>query len=220
MNYKQKADALLKKWMLENNLEGDYVIHHRNDTEECRQYNKMHYKMWGFNLDGTFEYGKYVVYMTRSEHSSYHNKGTDNPFYGHQHTLEQRSKWSNQRKGRTLSVEWKENISKGSVHISGMKGKHHTEEIKQQISISVSKVLKGVPKSDAHRRRLSEAKKGIPKSEDFKQQLKTTLNALKFLYNIYRNSGGILKWNDFRRSIKNGDITFNNDTTISIFIDK
>ena len=52
----------------------------------------------GFNLDGTFEYGKYVVFMTASEHMRYHMTGSknpmcgvrkfgvDNPFYGKKHS--------------------------------------------------------------------------------------------------------------------------------------
>jgi len=45
------------------------VIHHLRDTEEQRKYNDEHYELWGHNLDGTFEYGKYVVFVTKEEHT-------------------------------------------------------------------------------------------------------------------------------------------------------
>lgn len=47
-------------------------IHHLRDTEEQRKYNDEHYELWGHNLDGTFEYGKYVIFVTQEEHSRIH----------------------------------------------------------------------------------------------------------------------------------------------------
>lgn len=52
------------------------VIHHLIETEEQRKYNDEHYEMWGHNLDGTFEYGKYVVFWTKEHHDSYHNESS------------------------------------------------------------------------------------------------------------------------------------------------
>ena len=46
--------------------------HHLFDTPEQIEYNNTHYEMWGFNLDGTFEYGKYVIFVTPEEHSQIH----------------------------------------------------------------------------------------------------------------------------------------------------
>ena len=48
------------------------MVHHRDDTEETRKYNDEHYELWGFNEDGTFEYGKYVLFVTQSEHNTIH----------------------------------------------------------------------------------------------------------------------------------------------------
>jgi len=53
------------------------VIHHLRDTEEQRKYNDEHYELWGHNLDGTFEYGKYVVFVTKEEHDSYHQSSDE-----------------------------------------------------------------------------------------------------------------------------------------------
>jgi hypothetical protein len=74
------AHELLKRWKINNGIANHTkcVIHHIDDTEECRNYNEAHYELWGFNLDGTFEYGKYVVFMTQSEHNTHHFKGKIN----------------------------------------------------------------------------------------------------------------------------------------------
>ena len=48
------------------------VIHHLRDTEEQQKYNDEHYELWGHNLDGTFEYGKYVIFVTKEEHTKIH----------------------------------------------------------------------------------------------------------------------------------------------------
>jgi hypothetical protein len=61
--------------MIDNNYTCRCVVHHRDDTEECRKYNEEHYERWGFNEDGTFEYGKYVIFMINTEHSAHHHTG-------------------------------------------------------------------------------------------------------------------------------------------------
>lgn len=53
------------------------VRHHLRDTEEQRKYNDEHYEMWGFNLDGTFEYGKYMIFMTEEDHITIHNQSDE-----------------------------------------------------------------------------------------------------------------------------------------------
>ena len=44
------------------------VRHHLMDTPEQIEYNNAHYELWGHNLDGTFEYGKYIIFITPEEH--------------------------------------------------------------------------------------------------------------------------------------------------------
>ena len=194
--YYKHVHELLRQWKIDNNYTCICVVHHRNDTEECRKYNEEHYELWGHNLDGTFEYGKYVVFMTHAEHLSYHHKGIK------------------------LTDEWKQRISENSAHVSGMKGKHHSEATRQLISNSMYGKLKGVPKSDETRRRMSEAKKGKQLSPEHKQQMKNTFKALSYMYNIYKQNGGILKWNDFTKELKNGNISFDNETSLSVFINQ
>ena len=61
------------KFCNELNIDVDATdIHHLRDTEEQRKYNDEHYELWGHNLDGTFEYGKYVVFWTHEHHIKYH----------------------------------------------------------------------------------------------------------------------------------------------------
>ena len=98
------------------------VRHHLMDTQEQIEYNTNHYEMWGHNLDGTFEYGKYMIFVTKEEHSQIHalseitkqrirdsmpdRHGENNPMYGVRLTGEK----------------------------NGMYGKHHTEETKKLLS--------------------------------------------------------------------------------------
>ena len=75
------------------------IIHHLRDTEEQRKYNDEHYEYWGFNEDGTFEYGKYVVFWTKEKHDQYHHcseetKRKDSESVKASMTLEVRSKIS------------------------------------------------------------------------------------------------------------------------------
>ena len=52
------------------------VRHHLRDTEEQRKYNDEHYELWGFEIDEDgnehFEYGKYIVFVTKEEHLAIH----------------------------------------------------------------------------------------------------------------------------------------------------
>lgn len=82
------------------------MIHRILDTEEQRKYNNEHYELWGYNLDGTFEYGKYVIFVTKSE-----------PRLLHKH-----------------SDETKKKISENNTR--SMLGKHHSDDTKKRISNS------------------------------------------------------------------------------------
>ena len=143
----------LKLWKKDNGLQGRYVVHHRDDTDECRKYNEEHYERWGFNEDGSFEYGKYIVFMAQSEHVSYHNKG------------------------KIFSEEYRAKLSANHSHY--WKGKERSEETCAKLSAKVS----------------------------------ATLQVEKVLYATYKNNGGTLKWNDFRKALKNGDIPLDATST-------
>jgi len=92
------------------------VIHHLRDTEEQQKYNDEHYELWGFEIDEdgceNFEYGKYVIFVTKEEHTEIHKcseetrkkrskslSGENHPFYGRHHTDETKKKLSNAHLG-------------------------------------------------------------------------------------------------------------------------
>lgn len=191
--YHSYTHKLLNEWKLANSITERCVVHHRDDTEECRKYNDEHYELWGFNLDGTFEYGKYIVFMTMSEHMQYHNTGVnnpmygvrkfgvDNPFCGHTHSHESKEKMRIAHTGKKLSYEHKSKMA--AAHM----GKSHTDETKAKISAS----RKGIFPSDEAKAKMSLAQKGI-----------------SILWKVYKNNNGTLSYNAFRRALKNGDITF------------
>ena len=118
--YMRKARKLLKEWKQQNNITERCVIHHRDDTELCREYNEKYYELWGHNLDGTFEYGKYVVFMTFSEHTKYHN-------HTREVSPETKRKIGAAHKGKIISEEQRNKLrlaSKGRVVSEETRRKH------------------------------------------------------------------------------------------------
>lgn len=127
------------------------VIHHLRDTEEQRKYNDEHYEFWGFNQDGTFEYGKYVIFVTKEEHTEIHR-----------HSEETRKKMSDSLKGIPRTDEWKLKISESN------KGKHNfTEEQRLQISKSVKEYYE----QDGSREKTSRSTKEAMQRPEVKQHL-------------------------------------------------
>ena len=185
MNYKKQITEILNQWKADNNLVGDYIVHHRDDTEECRAYNKAHYKRWGFNEDGTFEYGKYVVFMTRSEHAKYH-----------------------------ASHKSDEHRTKLSKAFSGDKNPSKRPEVRAKISANNACYWKGkTGEGTAYYGHIHSSESRAKTSETMKEHLK----GLSFIYNVYKEHGGQLKWGAFRKALKTGDITFETQP-ISVFI--
>lgn len=177
------------------------VIHHLRDTEEQRKYNDEHYELWGHNLDGTFEYGKYVTFVTEEWHSDYHK-----------HSEETRKKMSDSRKGEKCywygkhrDTTTKEKLSiackgKTSGKNNGMYGKHHSDEAKEKLRNanlgkkhsdeakkkisesnklnytderrqSISAANKGKKLSDETKKKISDANKGKTHSDETKKLL-------------------------------------------------
>ena len=163
-----------KRWKLENNITERCMIHHRDDTEETRKYNEEHYELWGCNLDGTFEYGKYVLFMTQSEHVKHHHTGckrsTDTckriseATYGKKRSDETKAKMSEARKGVKNPRFGKGYVIAGERN--GMFGKQHTKEACERV-------------------RAAALKDGD-------------------IYKIYKNNGGTLSWQAFRHALKIG----------------
>lgn len=115
-HFKYLINKELCKWKRLHNITEMYDVHHRDDTEECRKYNEEHYELWGFEIDENgnthFEYGKYVIFMSHSEHASYHNTGSRHPLFGKSLTSDVKTKISAKVKGEN----------------NPMYGKHHSSE--------------------------------------------------------------------------------------------
>lgn len=109
--------------------------HHLFNTPEQIAYNNEHYEMWGFNLDGTFGYGKYIIFVTPEEHSALHSE----------------SEITRQRKGDASRGE------KNYFYGTGpMLGKHFSEEHK----IKIGEANTGKKRSDEARKNISNTQKG------------------------------------------------------------
>ena len=185
----KKVHELLKNWKAENNITEKCVAHHRDDTEECRKYNEEHYELWGCEEDGTFEYGKYVVFMTQSEHTKHHHTGCkrskdtckriSEAKYGTKLSDETRKRMSEARCGDKNPRFGKGYVIAGERN--GMFGKHHTEEACECV-------------------RTAALKDGG-------------------IYKIYKNNGGTLSWQAFRHALKTGLIDkeiYNDETQYSL----
>lgn len=148
------------------------IIHHLRDTEEQRKYNDEHYELWGHNLDGTFEYGKYVVFWTKEVHYAYHAESEETRKKNSEGvkasiTPERRKRMREVQLGEKNSMYGKRGELApcygrcGELH--PMYGKQHTDKAKEQITHTM----------------------GILKSEYYK----------------YKESGGTLKWNAFMKEL-------------------
>ena len=233
--YYRQALKELKIWKLENNINEVCVIHHRDDNEEVKKYNEEHYELWGFNLDGTFEYGKYVIFLTKKEHATHH-------FTGKHHTEETKKKIGDSHRGCKCY----------------MFGKHVTEEVKKKLSLSSSRAWTEERKKEYHKKYSGKNSpmfgKKLPESHcksislshyDYykrnpnivagenngffgkhhteetknimREKHKNIIKAKKYLYTTYKNNHGIKSWNTFQASLKSGDINFKIFPT-SVFI--
>ena len=136
------------------------VRHHLRDTEEQRKYNDEHYEMWGFNLDGTFEYGKYVIFVTKEEHTNIHSHSEDTR---RKISESNKANYTNERRQRVSECMKKRYIENPERHPT--KGKHHSDATKSKISES----HKSENMSDEYRKNLSEGVKRSMTKERRKQ---------------------------------------------------
>lgn len=176
--YYNKSHQLMKQFNINNNT-NKTEVHHLMDTPEQIAYNCEHYEMWGHNLDGTFEYGKYVIFVTRKEHSAIHKISKDtrkklsNANKGHIVSPETRKKISIANTGKRHSEETKRKISENSTKPN--LGKHLSEETKKKISESE----KGKVIEDWHRKRISEANSGKVLSQETKNKMSESKKGCK-----------------------------------------
>ena len=222
---------LIRDWKIKNNITEQCVIHHRDDTEECVEYNEKHYERWGFDDSGEFEYGKYVVFMTRRDHTTYHNasrKNTNetkskmsksakaswnderrNYYYTNVLTDEYRMKlsvaaksaWTDERK-----LEYSKNWSGSNSPIFGKKASTETIEHLKESHITY---YKNNPNAAAGE---NNGFYGKTHTDDAKNRIraahKIIIKGKKLLYKVYKENGGIFQWNDFQKELSSGGITF------------
>lgn len=186
------------------------IIHHLRDTEEQRKYNDEHYELWGHNLDGTFEYGKYVAFWTREKHDAYHaqseetkkkmsesSSGKNNPMYGKCHSDETKKKMS-------------DNHYDCSGENNPMYGKHHSKESCEKMSahrIGENNPFYGKSPSKEHIQKLKELFTGRRLSDETKRKIsesKKMLYKIKLeAYNEYIANGGTISKAEFFKQYKN-----------------
>lgn len=160
-------------------------IHHLRDTEEQRRYNDEHYELWGHNLDGTFEYGKYVVFWTHEHHIKYHalsdetrakisaaNKGENNGMFGKHPSKESREKMSIAQKkyhrAHPFTDEQREHFREiNSGENNPMFGKRQSEESNKKRSES----LKGRQFTEEHRRKIAESNTGKKRTDEQRKKI-------------------------------------------------
>lgn len=152
--------------------------HHLMNTPEQIEYNTTHYEYWGFNEDGTFEYGKYIVFVTPEEHSKIHDiSGERNPMYG--------KHWSDEERaaiGARSKAMW-------DAH----------PERKNELSIAMScennpmygrpPVNKGVPMSDEQKEKIRAANVGKKASQETIKKLSDSHKGIKQSDNAKRLIG-------------------------------
>ena len=215
--YFKYVHRLLETWKVENNITERCVVHHRDDNDEVRAYNKAFYERWGCNEDGTFEYGKYVIFMTNASHSKYHSTGSKNAFYGKKHTAETIEKLrvahigmkqsaetiEKRRRANTGKKRTQEFVDKMSITRTGennpMYGKHHTPESIEKIRIA--SMGANNPWYGKHHNDVAKAK----------------MKGFSILWDVYKNNDGTKSYNEFKHAVKTGDIVFEMQP-ISVFI--
>lgn len=180
--YYNKSKAIQKS-LIYNPDPNATVKHHLRDTPEQREYNDKYYELWGHNLDGTFEYGKYMIFMTPEEHNKLHNCSD-----------EKRKKISEANKGKCVSEETRKKISKKLSEVkkgrcSGENnpnyGKHFTDEHKKRISesrkgkcVGEDHPFYGKHLSDDTKKKISDTRKQIMTDELRERISKTVKEAM------------------------------------------
>ena len=201
------------------------IIHHLRDTEEQRKYNDEHYELWGHNLDGSFEYGKYVIFVTKEEHTEIHRCSEE--------TRKKRSetlKSNPPMKGKHLTDETKEKLRIANVgkhhtdetiekiklnHSRNRLGKHLTDETKEKLRIAnvgkhhtdeskskISKSLIGIKREATTKNKIGAASRDRWSNQEFIEKYKQRCLIVSNAYKEYKASGGNMSWNEFQRAYK------------------
>lgn len=163
--------------------------HHLFDTPEQIAYNNEHYELWGFNEDGTFEYGKYIIFVTPEEHNKLHSvseltkqrirdnmpdrHSENNPMYGKHWSDEDRLKisesmkniWNNSPDRKLLQSE--QMTGEGNP-MYGKPGTRLGVKLSEEAKHKISATHTGKCVSDETRKKLSDSHAGITLSDNAK----------------------------------------------------
>lgn len=164
----------LQKSLKYNSDSNAKIIHHLRDTEEQRKYNDEHYELWGFEIDEKgnehFEYGKYVIFVTKEWHDNYHSQSEETR---HKRSESMKRVWLSES-FRTRELKYNSFFIKRSGKNHFMYGRHHSEETKRKISESE----KGKVISPETREKISNSckgneppNKGIPHSAETRNKI-------------------------------------------------
>lgn len=197
--YYNKSHREMKLFNKENKT-SKTEVHHLMNTPEQIEYNKAHYEMWGYNLDGTFEYGKYVIFVTRSEHARIHSTSEASnfkrresmkrrwmdPVYRDKLNKIHASDEYRQRMSRSMSGEGNPNYGKkkSEYTIEKLKRSLQNPSTIAKLRESSSKIWKGKRRSDEDRLKMSLAKIGKHLSEEHKKHIS---DANRGIHHIYKN---------------------------------
>lgn len=215
----------IQKSLLYNSDSNAKVIHHLRDTEEQRKYNDEHYELWGHNLDGTFEYGKYVVFVTSEEHTEIHKYSEETkkkisetlksnpPMKGKHLTDNAKEKLRIVNTGRHHTAETIEKIKLN--HSRNRLGKHLTDETKEKLRIAnldkhhtdeskskISKSLIGIKREATTKNKIGAASRDRWSNQEFIEKYKQQCLIVSNAYKEYKASGGNMSWNEFQRAYK------------------
>lgn len=200
-------------------------VHHLMNTEEQINYNKRHYELWGYNLDGTFEYGKYVIFVTRSEHAEIH---ASSEISNIKRSESMKEKWKDPNYRQKLehihsSDEYRQRMSKslsGSGHPNY--GKSRSIEIIEKIRAAINtpdtiaklressaKIWKGKHRSDEDKLKMSLAKRGKKLSDEHKKHIGDAHKGTKHTYKTdesrNRVISGVIVNDELKQQMSNVD---------------
>jgi len=144
--------------------------------------------------------GKQVSDYRTKHCSECHDKKYNNPMLGKKHSEETKQKMSEKMKGRILTKEWKNKISKTRIKLglsrginNPMFGKHHTKKSKRKNSLSQGGT--GIPHERCnYPSKFYELRKSIRQRDNYTCQLcnKSGKDVHHMDYNIYHNESSNL----------------------------
>lgn len=228
-----ESHKLMKKFNIVNGT-NKTEVHHLRDTEEQRNYNDTHYELWGFNEDGTFEYGKYVVFFTHDEHVSYHSQSAEtrkklsdnNAKYwlGKHHSDETRIKMSESAKHRPPESEdtkRKRSLHSKKIWEDAECRERMTSAIKHTISTKSEEEIKAKFTKEV-RDKISMASKAMWNDPKYREKMASSMKdlaemnkertrMLSLQYKTYKQNGGNMLWNEYQKAYKNGHIIIEDD---------